>query len=118
MKRTELLIIAILTLLVALIPFICNIYYVTPDDPRYIALVSGAYTGTPQKELIYIGSIYGALLAFLYDTIEGHEWYSIFYYFLSLICFLTLLQRIIICSLSRSMLPIIEASVYDAGYTD
>lgn len=103
MKRTELIIIAILTVLVALIPFICNIYYVTPDDPRYIALVSGAYTGTPQKELIYIGSIYGALLAFLYDTIEGHEWYSIFYYFLSLICFLTLLQRIIICSLSRSI---------------
>lgn len=80
-----------LTVLVAAIPFVFNIYYTTPDDPRYIGLVSGAYTGTPMKELIYVGTILGGIEAFLYSHFSALEWYSIIYYLLTLCSFCTLL---------------------------
>lgn len=84
-----------LTILIATIPFVFDIYYTTPDDPRYISLVSGAYTGTPLKELIYIGSILGAFEASLYNTIPSIEWYSIMYYVLTLSSFCTLLTVVL-----------------------
>ena len=53
--------------IIAFIPFVFDVYYTTPDDPRYIALVSGAYTGTPEKELVYEGVILGLLESKLYS---------------------------------------------------
>lgn len=59
------LIFIVLTSIIAAIPFVCQVYYTTVDDFRYIALVSGAYTGTPAKELVYVCSILGGDRDFL-----------------------------------------------------
>lgn len=80
-----------LTVFIAAIPFICQIYYPTSDDLRYIALVSGAYTGAPEKELVFVGSILGGIEAFLYSKIPLIEWYTVIYYILTLFSFCTLL---------------------------
>lgn len=91
MEKRKLSLFVFLALLIVLIPFVCNVYYVTSDDPRYIGLVSGAYTGTPMKELIYVGAIIGGVEAFLYSIVPGIEWYSVFYYVLTTSCFCTIL---------------------------
>lgn len=90
MTKLQFSFIIIATFVVAAIPFLFDIYYATPDDPRYIGLVSGAYTGTPQRELIYLGSIIGSIEAFLYRKFSDLEWYSIIYNLLSLSSFITL----------------------------
>lgn len=80
-----------LTAIIAAIPFVCQVYYTSADDFRYIALVSGAYTGTPVKELVYVCSILGGIEAFLYSKFPSIEWYSVIYYVLTLSSFCTLL---------------------------
>ena len=95
-KKSDYIIILLLSILVALIPFVCNIYYATPDDPRYIGLVSGAYTGTPVKELVYVGTILGSIESWLYKYIPQIEWYSVIYYLLALSSFIAFL----ICTLN------------------
>lgn len=86
---------------IAFIPFVFDVYYTTPDDPRYIALVSGAYTGIPEKELVYEGVILGILESKLYSLVPGFEWYSIVYYFCTLFAFATILWQVLICDFTR-----------------
>lgn len=83
-------------LLIAFIPFALDVYFTTPDDPRYIALVSGAYTGTPEKELVYVGSILGLFEAKLYSFAPDFEWYSIVYYLCTLFAFCTILWQVLV----------------------
>ena len=90
-KRVQYAILAVLTFCIALIPFLYPIYYATPDDPRYIALVSGAYTGTPLKELVYVGTILGSIEAHLYSIFPGWEWYSIIYFLLTILSYAAIL---------------------------
>ena len=61
-------------LLIALIPFVFDVYFTTSDDPRFIALVSGAYTGSPEKELLYEGVILGFFESKLYSFSPDFEW--------------------------------------------
>ena len=107
MKKIHYISFFILTLIVAIIPFVCNIYYVTPDDPRYIGLVSGAYTGTPLKELVYIGTLLGGFEAWLYTLLPNYEWYSIIYYSCSLLSFCSLLY----CSFHNNMHRLLKIAV-------
>ena len=86
---------------IALIPFGVDVYYTTPDDPRYIALVSGAYTGTPENELVFVGSMLGFFEAKLYSYFPDFEWYSIIYYIFTLLAFATILWQVLISSLGK-----------------
>jgi hypothetical protein len=88
-------------LLIALIPFVFDVYFTTPDDPRYIALVSGAYTGTPEKELVYVGSILGFFEAKLYSFFPDLEWYSIVYYLCTLFAFAAIFWQVLITKFSK-----------------
>lgn len=87
--------------LIGIIPFIFDVYYTTPDDPRYIALVSGAYTGTPEKELVYEGVILGFFETKLYSLVPDLEWYSIVYYFCTLFAFSAILWQVLICNFTK-----------------
>ncbi len=100
-KRFQYLMFIVLTLFVGLIPFVFDIYYATPDDPRYIGLVSGAYTGTPVKELVYIGTLLGAFEAWLYSAFSGIEWYSVVYYILTLIGYCILIYCVLTHQLKK-----------------
>lgn len=88
-------------LLIAFIPFALDVYFTTPDDPRYIALVSGAYTGTPEKELVYVGSILGLFEAILYSFAPDFEWYSIVYYLCTLFAFSTILWQVLVSGFTK-----------------
>ena len=86
---------------ISLIPFVFDVYFTTPDDPRYIALVSGAYTGTPEKELVYVGSILGFFEAKLYSFSTDLEWYSIVYYLCTLWAFAAIFWQVLIADFSK-----------------
>lgn len=88
-------------LLIAFIPFALDVYFTTPDDPRYIAIVSGAYTGTPEKELVYVGSILGLFEAKLYSFAPDFEWYSIVYYLCTLFAFSTILWQVLVSGFTK-----------------
>ena len=88
-------------LIIAFIPFFFDVYFTTSDDPRFIALVSGAYTGTPEKELIYEGVILGFFETKLYSLAPDFEWYSIVYYFCTLFAFAAILWQVLICDFSK-----------------
>lgn len=88
-------------LLIALIPFLFDVYFTTPDDPRYIALVSGAYTGTPEKELVFVGSILGFFEAKLYSFYPDLEWYSIVFYLCTLFAFAAIFWQVLIADFSK-----------------
>lgn len=88
-------------LVIAFIPFFFDVYFTTSDDPRFIALVSGAYTGIPVKELIYEGVILGFLETKLYSFAPDFEWYSIVYYLCTLFAFVAILWQVLICDFSK-----------------
>ena len=46
------------------------------DDVIMLLLASGNYTGNFESNLIFINPIYGGLVAFLYKSIKGIEWYT------------------------------------------
>ena len=96
MNKGNIIIYIVSILAVALIPFVFDVYFTTPDDPRYIALVSGAYTGIPEKELVFVGSILGEIEAKLYSYFPNLEWYSIVYYLFALSAFATILWQTLI----------------------
>lgn len=87
MKKIDYIILFILSLLIILIPFVFFIYFATPDDPRYIYLLCGSYTGTPCSEVVFMGSIFGSFTAFLYSINDSIEWFGIQYYIYSLFAF-------------------------------
>ena len=101
MSKTKILFFVVSALFIASIPFVFDVYYATCDDPRYIGLVSGAYTGTPMKELVYVGSLLGFLESKLYSSFPGYEWYSIFYYFFTLFAFSTIMWQVLIGKFNR-----------------
>ena len=88
-------------LLIALIPFVFDVYFTTSDDPRFIALVSGAYTGSPEKELLYEGVILGFFESKLYSFSPDFEWYSIVYYLCTLLAFAAILWQVLISFFSK-----------------
>lgn len=81
---------ALLVLIIILIPFIFCLYYDTPDDPRYIFLCSGSYTDKPCYELVYVGTLIGRLNVTLYNSFPAIEWYSVFYFTMSILAFVTM----------------------------
>lgn len=101
MNKSNIIIYLVSILAVALIPFVFDVYFTTPDDPRYIALVSGAYTGIPEKELIFVGPILGVVEANLYSYFPNLEWYSIVYYILTLSAFAAILWQTLISDFDK-----------------
>lgn len=101
MNRANIIILFVSIFVIALIPFVFDVYFTTPDDPRYIALVSGAYTGTPEKELIYVGSLLGFIEAKLYSYFPSFEWYCIVFYLCTLFAFVAILWQVLISNLSK-----------------
>lgn len=101
MNKGHIIFILVSVFAIAIIPFVFDVYYTTPDDPRYIALVSGAYTGTPENELVFVGSMLGFFEAKLYSYFPGFEWYSIIYYIFTLSAFATILWQVLISGLGK-----------------
>ena len=101
MKKNRMFFFFLSVLVIAFIPFFFDVYFTTSDDPRFIALVSGAYTGMPEKELIYEGVILGFLETKLYSLAPDFEWYSIVYYLCTLFAFAAILWQVLICDLSK-----------------
>ena len=101
MKKNRVFFFFVSVLVIAFIPFFFDVYFTTSDDPRFIALVSGAYTGIPEKELIYEGVILGFLETKLYSFAPDFEWYSIVYYLCTLFAFAAVLWQVLICDFSK-----------------
>ena len=101
MKKNRMFFFFVSVLVIAFIPFFFDVYFTTSDDPRFIALVSGAYTGIPVKELIYEGVILGFLETKLYSFAPDFEWYSIVYYLCTLFAFVAILWQVLICDFSK-----------------
>lgn len=101
MKKNRMFFFFVSVLVIAFIPFFFDVYFTTSDDPRFIALVSGAYTGIPEKELIYEGVILGFLETKLYSFAPDFEWYSIVYYLCTLFAFVAILWQVLICDFSK-----------------
>lgn len=55
----------------------CEIKYETSDDYIMAAIISGAYTGTPNPHMIFINILWGYLLLPLYYLIPQISWYLI-----------------------------------------
>ncbi len=56
----------------------------TNDDYSMKMIAMGAY-GDPESHLVYINSIFGYLLKFLYSLVPGFAWYEILQYVLTLL---------------------------------
>lgn len=95
MKRNDLIIYGLSVLLILLIPFLVPICYATADDPRYIFLLSGSYTGQPCPDILYMGSFFSHFTAWLYGKWASVEWYSVIYYSLSFYAFAVIAWKII-----------------------
>ena len=57
-----------------------NAVFATNDDYRMRLIVSGAYTGAPSGQAVYLNILLGRALAGLYRAWPGVEWYGLFYY--------------------------------------
>lgn len=95
MKRNDLIIYGLSVLLILLIPFVVPICYATADDPRYIFLLSGSYTGEPCPDILYMGSFFSHFTSWLYGKWASVEWYSVIYYSLSLYAYVVLAWKIL-----------------------
>lgn len=58
-------------------------------------MTSGAYTGTPSGSLMYVGSLYGSFIAFLYSVTVNIEWYSLLYYFFFILSIAIITKKIL-----------------------
>lgn len=52
--------------------------FATNDDYRMRLIISGAYTGIPSGEAVFISYILGSILALLYKVLPNFEWYGFF----------------------------------------
>ncbi|MCR0237002.1 hypothetical protein MKD00_06325 [[Clostridium] innocuum] len=57
-------------------------YYITNDDYRLRLISSGAYTGDPSYQLVFIKAFIGYVLQFLYEINQTIQWYD----FYTLLC--------------------------------
>lgn len=101
MKKYVVLLLTILFF--ALIPFFVDIFWSAADDPRYIFVTSGAYTGLPSGSLLYVGSLYGSFVAFLYNMCPSLEWYSLLYYFFFILAIGIFVIKLLILDISRAV---------------
>lgn len=69
------LVINVLTL--ALVLIFCEIKYETSDDYIMAAIMSGAYSGTPNPHMMYINILWGYLLLPFYQFFPHISWYLI-----------------------------------------
>ncbi len=67
--------------------FFQPIYFSAADDPRYIYLLSGVYTGSPCAEVVFIGYLFSTLCSWLYSMYLGIEWYTVIFYGLYLLSY-------------------------------
>ncbi|NMH29517.1 glycosyltransferase family protein [Flavobacterium silvaticum] len=54
-----------------------NIFYNTNDDVGMALIAKGYFTGSPEEHLVFINTVWGYLLKFLYQTFPKWEWYSL-----------------------------------------
>lgn len=106
--KTKRFILSVTILIFVLLPFCIKIFWSAADDPRYIFMTSGAYTGTHSGSLLYVGSIYGNFVGWLYQLFPVLEWYSVIYYLLFTVSVFLLSKAILNSTLSRE----IKCSVY------
>ena len=99
--KNKYLVLLLTVVLFILIPCFINIFWSAADDPRYIFMVSGAYTGNPSGSLLYVGSLYGRFLAFLYCVTTKIEWYSLTYYLLFIIVIIILVRKLLNTAISQ-----------------
>ena len=66
-------------------------------------MVSGAYTSVPSSSLLYVGSLYGKFLAFLYEITTKIEWYSLIYYLLFIIAIVIFVRKLLNMGISKKI---------------
>ena len=77
---------ALITLIVlGLTWIICPIGFETNDDTAIMALVSGAYTGTPTSDTMFCGILWGIILSSLYSITDSVPWYALIYMSLTIV---------------------------------
>lgn len=57
-----------------------NCVFSTNDDYRMRLIISGAYTGTPSSQGVYMNTILTMFLAILYRILPKIEWYGLFHF--------------------------------------
>lgn len=70
------------TLFMCVCAWLLPIHFQTNDDPSFCLLINGEYTGNNEIKLLYINSLYGIVLRWLYSFVSGLEWYTIIYLFI------------------------------------
>lgn len=101
--KNKYIVLLLTVVLFVLIPCFINIFWSAADDPRYIFMVSGAYTGIPAGSLLYVGSLYGRFLAFLYGVTTKIEWYSLVYYLLFIIAIIIFVRKLFNIAISKKI---------------
>ena len=72
-----------------------NIYFATNDDYRMRLIVSGAYTGVPSSQAVFLNVILSSALAGLYQWAPGVEWYGLFFYGSMYVCATIMVARLL-----------------------
>lgn len=78
--------------------------YETTDDSFMMTIASGEYTGSPSEYLVFINTLFGFLLKFLYTAMPHLNWYPLLMYLLHFWAMVSILY--VILSKRRSALCI------------
>ena len=76
--------------------------YETTDDSFMMTIASGEYTGSPSEYLVFINTLFGFLLKFLYSAMPHLNWYPLLMYLLHFWAMVSILY--VILSQRRSAL--------------
>ena len=100
-------VIALLTIL-----YLQPIYFLYSDDPRYIYLLSGVYTGTPCAEVVFMGYLFGKLCSWLYSISSSIEWYTVILYGLYLLSYIVITWHVLKWKPQKAFVKYIAASSF------
>jgi hypothetical protein len=70
---------------------ILPLHYEENDDVAMCAIANGRYIGSPDEHLVFVNVLVGYLLKYLYQNINNIEWYTVFFAFVQIISFSSLL---------------------------
>lgn len=95
MRSVSKILISVSVIALLSILFFQTIYFSTSDDPRYIYLLSGVYTGTPCAEVVFMGYLFGTLCSWLYSMNSTIEWYTVILYGLYILSYIVITWHVL-----------------------
>lgn len=91
-------------------------YYAINDDITMQGVASGAVSGIPDGHIVFIRYILGIVLAGLYRSFPGYDWYGLALLFLMILCILIVSNRVIALSDRNSSDRILKISIVILTY--